>query len=484
MQYTRTPSGAIQSQVDVGEVSLIFQAANVRRASTGVHATITVAYKNGTGPVILDEDTYNVGRRSDREALLRGIYRGSLGELLKKAAYPVERAHHDLMLFQRGLWQYQMGALEPVRRGGATERRRPEFVLHPFVMKSAGTILFAPPGMGKSWVGYIMAITVDAGISRFWDVEQRPALLVNLERSAESVDTRIGDVNAALGLERERSLLRLDRRGAAYADVAEAVERVVKREGVGFVVVDSLSRMGLGKMIDDDVANRGMDMLNSLGCAWVVLAHTPRADATHTYGSQMFDAAADVTVQLLTDDTIEGKLGLGLKLMKRNDLPPQKEPAQLALEFDELGLVGIRRGAAHEFAALIEKPTASVLVREWMNEHPAGGDAQTIADAIGFSRPTVTTILQSDEYVPIGRRDRKLYFGRRDNIHNEVLGETLQQLPNASPNTYPTTRSVGYGDHYRADSSTLQDETDENEAPDPFHHPIEGEVLGGGERWL
>ena len=85
-------------------------------------------------------------------------------------------------------------------------------------------------------------------------------------------------------------------------------------------MVDSLSRMGYGNLIDNDPANKAMDALNGLSpAAWAVLAHTPRGDETHTFGSQMFDAAADVTVQLMTDDkTKDDSLGIGLRVDKAN----------------------------------------------------------------------------------------------------------------------------------------------------------------------
>lgn len=435
MDYRRTASGAIQSEYDAEGLSVIFQAKNVRKEHTGIHALITLGFSKAGKVYPCKEDNFNVGRLTDRERLVNQVFAHSeFSAIFTAAKYSKTQMSTDLMGFARGLWDYALGALEPAKRGGSLERRGPEFVLKPFAIKGGGTIVFAPPGAGKSWIGYIWATCVDAGIDRFWEVKQAPALLVNLERGEESVDTRFGDVNEALRLPRDRHIFRLDRRGAAFTDIADAVERVVRREGIGLVVLDSLSRMGLGKMIDDDVANRGMDALNRLNTTWVVLAHTPRADATHTYGSQMFDAAADMTVQLMADDKSKrGTLGLGLKLDKRNDVPPMRDPFQIALEFDERGLTRIRRSLPGEFVEIDSqrKQTAAEMVREFMNREQKG-DAAQIAEAIGVARQTVVGILATPEYVKVGKEGRNVVYGRVDWQHNEVSDEKSPTLPDST----------------------------------------------------
>lgn len=417
MDYSRTESGAIQSRIQAAGLSVILQASNVRKERTGVHATVTIGIQpNGKGTVRCEEDSYNVGRREERERMVNAIYnKPEFKQLLDGADYPKTRMSLDLLAFQGGLWTVELGAQEPRKRGGSLERRGPEFVIKPFAIKDAGTILFAPPGAGKSWIGYILAVCVDAGISRFWPIEQTPALIVNLERGAESVDNRIGDVNEALGQPRDRALFRLDKRGAAFTDVVDGVQRIVQREGIGFVVVDSLSRMGLGKMIDDDVANKGMDALNGLKTTWLVLAHTPRADATHTYGSQMFDAAADLTVQLMSDDkTKKDVLGLGLRLDKRNDVGPQ-EPYQLALEFDNLGLTRIRRAMQGEFVEIDsqKKQSAAQMVRSYIEDN-GSADATTVARDLGLNRVTVAELFRTSDYTLVRKDGKKALYGRRD----------------------------------------------------------------------
>jgi len=58
-----------------------------------------------------------------------------------------------------------------------------------------------------------MAVSVDAGCSEIWNVEQANSLYINLERSERSMVKRLGGINTALGLDPARSLPFLNVRG-------------------------------------------------------------------------------------------------------------------------------------------------------------------------------------------------------------------------------------------------------------------------------
>jgi hypothetical protein len=397
--YQRLPDGVIAAE-NIGDWKVLFKAADIRRERTGIHATITIGVQQaGSEPVPLEEETYNVARRDERESLVRAIYKKDpLKAILLSVGYDDTRMGMDLMQFQRGLWRFETNAHAAERRGGATTRATRRFIIEPYVLADAGTILFAPPGRGKSWVGMLHAVCVDAGLGWFWPVTQVPTLFVNLERSAESVD-----------------VLRIDRRGRSMNDVLEGIQTTIEKEGVQFVVVDSLSRMGYGDMTANDPANKAMDALNSLRCAWEVLAHTPRGDESHTFGSQMFDAAADVTVQLMTDDkSVDDTLGVGLRVDKANDIRTGRQPSQIAFEFDDRGLKAVRKAKSpHEFPeiASARKKSVAEQVREFMNNNVTS-DASTIAEELGVAKSQVHTILNSGEYVQVGKEGRRLIYGR------------------------------------------------------------------------
>jgi hypothetical protein len=148
----------------------------------------------------------------------------------------------------------------------------------------------------------LMAVSVDAGISSLWRVERVPALIVNLERGAESLATRLGRVNRVLGLDGRRPLFMLNARGRSLQDVMPAAERFVRREGIGFVVLDSISRSGFGDLKEDRVANAIVDALNRLCPTWLAVAHTPRSDETHEFVSVHFQAGEDVGIRLTSQE--------------------------------------------------------------------------------------------------------------------------------------------------------------------------------------
>ena len=173
-----------------------------------------------------------------------------------------------------------------------------------------------------------------------------PVLFINLERSEESLQYRLGRVNRALGLPVERELLMINQRGHTLIDVYDGACDFIASHGTEVAFCDSLSRAG-GSLTEDDSANRTMDRLNALCRTWVLSAHTPRVDRSHMFGSQMFDAAVDVAVQLLAQ-TRDNKLGVGLVVTKENDLGPQPL-RQLAFEFGAGGITGLRPARFGEF---------------------------------------------------------------------------------------------------------------------------------------
>ena len=65
-------------------------------------------------------------------------------------------------------------------------------------------------------------------------------------------------------------------------------------------------------------ANKTVDMLNKLGCAWLAIGHTPRDNANHLFGSQMFTAAADMEWKINTVNE-ENAMFMKLTSTKNNE---------------------------------------------------------------------------------------------------------------------------------------------------------------------
>tara|TARA_R100000501_G_C2621266_1_gene114502 strand:- start:91 stop:1341 length:1251 start_codon:yes stop_codon:yes gene_type:complete len=317
-----------------------FLATNIRKEKTGVHAQIRM----GVGSTLAASSVFNVERDGDRRQLARAAHK-AIGEVFGRA-YALDDLQRDLMLFCLNLWpltlKYTEGEMLTPVDTRVTE------LIKGMVIDGGGTLLFAPPGRGKSYTAMLMAVSVDAGCRFLFNVEQGKVLFVNLERGGVSIQRRLYRVNQALGLPSDRPLLTLNARGKSLVDIAESVKSTVREHGVELVVVDSISRAGAGDLSGNREANQIIDILNGIARTWLGIAHSPRADAGRVYGSVHFDAGADVVINVISERK-QNVLGVGLKVVKANDLPTGSLWG-FAYEFtNEEGLVSARQADVSEF---------------------------------------------------------------------------------------------------------------------------------------
>lgn len=260
------------------------------------------------------------------------------------------------------------------------------YLLEPYIARETGVILFGPPGKGKSWTALLMAVSVNHGVSKLWPVKHPArALYINLERSKESFKRRIGQVNKVLGLPVDARLLMINKKGASLADVMGGTRAAIAQYGIELVVLDSMSRSGMGDLNGNETGNRVADALNSLGVAWIAIGHAPRADDTHLFGSVMFDAAADVVINLVTEQAPgQTTLGVGLKVPKANDMAIPAM-SKFAYEFDMLGLSAVRPALTNEFMEVEDREALSPRdsVRRFLY---ANGEATATEIAVALAR--------------------------------------------------------------------------------------------------
>lgn len=370
-------------------------AKDVRRAPTGTHAIVAISMNW----VSLAWSNFNVERDEDRVRLTNSAWShlDNASYALDGIEFPKNLLKHALDLFCLGLWDNEVGADLGGQLAGDPERPPAVRLLGDYVLQGGGTILFGPPGTGKSYTALAMAASCQWGIESIWRVHDAwPCLYLNVERSAGSMAGRLARVNKALGIDPRTSLAFLNARGKSLSDIYEAARRTIEKEGCQWVIYDSLSRAGFGSLVADDTANRIMDMLNALTPTWLALAHSPRGDATHAYGSQMFDAAADLTLQMRAQVSADGRsTGIGIEGQKANDIERPKLKVHV-LEWDENGLTGIRRGRSGEFAELSseEKRTKEELVRSYLG-HVGKSTTEEVAKEFGWRRAHTSTLLNA-----------------------------------------------------------------------------------------
>jgi hypothetical protein len=398
------------------QVQLVFRASNMRLEKTGFHARVEIS-ANGT-PIAFN--TFNVERDGDRVTLANSAYRqlSPSGELRGEGSvlpgYPSKFLKNDLDRFCGGLQDAHLASLSPGWMAGSLERREPPFLVRPYLLDEGGTILFAAPGLGKSYILWLLAVCLDAGLNTLWPIPRAVrVLVVNLERSQRSVEDRLGNINQVLGQNRARPIQTLNARGRHLEALAPTIQRYVENEGIEVVLLDSLSRAGRGSLNDDEVMNAHCDTLNSFEAAWLALAHSPRGDATHAFGSQMQDAAADLMVRLTSQSRMNGTMGIALEVPKKNDVGPQ--PLWIGcLSFDHMGLTGVRRARAGEFAELEGNGEAALPAEERVKRYlirVGPRSATAVAKDLDIGRSSVSVLFNSaGVFTAVGKEGKEVLY--------------------------------------------------------------------------
>jgi hypothetical protein len=390
-----------------GGYQIRFRAEDIRRERTGIHAKVYLGVNNN----LMAWDNFNVERNADRLRLGNSAHK--LYPEALRVLYSSDQLKHDLDLFATLIWPKWVETLSPSFYVGLPERIKPEFALQPYIIRGGGTIIFGPPERMKTMTAMTMAICIDAGLDFPFAAQQAPILYVNLERPDGSMQRRLGDLNRALGLQPDRPLLMLNARGKSLADVEDGIARAVKEEGVQVGFLDSISRAGYGDLIDNRVANQTIDILNGLFASWVGIAHSPRNDATHMFGSMHFEAGADLIIQLLTEYN-DNRIGVGLQVVKSNDMarPPL---GTVGYEFDDYGVARIWAPSMSDFPELMAINSTRGGLGQEIKQYLLGvgaAHAEDIAKAINRSRGSVAKILSaSKDFVVVEREGHKLMYG-------------------------------------------------------------------------
>lgn len=324
----------------------------------------------------------------------------------------------DLDAFCDGLWDFTVSQFVPEMMAGEETTGAPSFLLFPYILEDGGSILFSPPGRGKSNSALVWAVSIDAGISDLWKVHQCPVMYINLERSAISLRRRLANINILLGLPAKRPLLTINARGKSLSSIAPAVQQAIKGYGIKLLILDSISRAGYGDLNEGTTANNIIDTLNNLCPTWLALGHTSRASDEHLYGSILADAGADIIIQLRSQ-VAAGKLGIGYEITKANDIPPQKQKIY-AFEFEDWKLTNIRLATSQEFPEIEGKARVDMLtsVLDFILAQESGDATATeIANELGFNRANISSLLskRTDKFIKTRKVKTSQYYGVLDN---------------------------------------------------------------------
>ena len=235
---------------------------------------------------------------------------------------PVERTElapklsHDLATVgtqitdQLGDRLLALGAEAPeIFRPGDFAPRPAGWACEPLMLDQGVSVIFGPNCTGKSLLAISVALTLasgtampgltappDPGVTLYLDAEDSWG---NFSAAGRAMATSMGiDWGAGIPLlyfPTHRLLPDLERTLAA----------LVEREGVKYIVADSISRL-FPSCIDMDVVNTNWQILERLGCPTMTVAHTPNKDKSSVYGSRAVTGNARLVTCISTPDGEDG----------------------------------------------------------------------------------------------------------------------------------------------------------------------------------
>jgi len=368
---------------------------NLRSERTGIHGEVEVHLNKR----LLTRDNFNFDKDVQRGHLAGAANKRTIFKNISDY-YDREKLTVDLQEFTKEAYEKKVRESVVIELVAGDPFLETNQLVDGLVIKGGGTIFNALPKQAKSFVCMIIAVSVDAGVSQIWQVEQGNVLYINLERSASSMIKRLAGVNTALGLDPMRPLRFMNVRGTPLIDIMDSIKYQIEKEDIQLIIVDSISRAGMGSLVDDRPAVRITDALNNLveesDRSWVGIAHRAWSNE-HVFGSVQFLAACDLMIDIEASHNEEkNELGVKVSVTGQNDLPPSK-PSFIALGFDSMGLNSARRATEEEFPDLMDERD-NIRDRIWNYLRVKGKQTTTqIANDLGEVRDSVYKTLKRME---------------------------------------------------------------------------------------
>ena len=368
---------------------------NLRSERTGIHGEVEVHLNKR----LLTRDNFNFDKDVQRGHLAGAANKRTIFKNISDY-YDREKLTVDLQEFTKEAYEKKVRESVVIELVAGDPFLETNQLVEGLVIKGGGTIFNALPKQAKSFVCMIIAVSVDAGVSQIWQVEQGNVLYINLERSASSMIKRLAGVNTALGLDPMRPLRFMNVRGTPLIDIMDSIKYQIEKEDIQLIIVDSISRAGMGSLVDDRPAVKITDALNNLveesDRSWVGIAHRAWSNE-HVFGSVQFLAACDLMIDIEASHNEEkNELGVKVSVTGQNDLPPSK-PSFIALGFDSMGLNSARRATEEEFPDLMDERD-NIRDRIWNYLRVKGKQTTTqIANDLGEVRDSVYKTLKRME---------------------------------------------------------------------------------------
>jgi hypothetical protein len=313
--------GRIDARKAVGELTLVLRADQVRLGGRfnpdGVHARIAlfIAKKNGNGQstsTLVWSDTVNGDSGKDRHDFANKLYGttktpGRIDDPALRQAYQQDEFEYDFAIWSRTLWNAWIGPTSGGWVKGDRTPSAPPWSVPGLVMAGSTLIGFGDAKAGKSTLYRLTCQSLTHGLDHIIPITaQEPSIWINAEESPEEHSRQIGNVNEALGIDRETPMFTIHARGMSATDLPARVEKALHETKAKHIFVDSLSRLAQGMNLNDNAtATLLIDSMAGFGASVNWLGHTGHENSYRLGGSKHFKNAARVMVR------IQGRMSIG-----------------------------------------------------------------------------------------------------------------------------------------------------------------------------
>ncbi len=272
------------------------------------------------------------------------------------------------------------------------------------------TILFGPPGTGKSALALALAISIQGGadVVPGWAPRcSAPVLYCDYEDTFANFTAQAEAISRGAGLPAPPRIA-YQRMTAALADQVEEVARVVTELGIGAIVVDSVEP-ACGSGTDFEGVNarvhRLFDAIRLLGVDTLLIDHVAGTDLDREAasvkpigGTAKLARARSVFEVRAEKDPAEGRIEVVVLDTKRNRR--QKAPARgLAILFDDFEQSAARRIAFEQCEVSAPELTKKLSQREalvQLLQRTGARQPAEVAEELGISVAALRAYLSRD----------------------------------------------------------------------------------------
>ena len=166
--------------------------------------------------------------------------------------------------------------------GELTEFVPRDYAIKPLLFRGVPNLIWAQGGSGKSWFGLLFCVLVDKGMGAHGiKAKQGRALYLDWEEEPDLFKQRVKAIHKGLEINPDiQSGIVYKKMSGSLAGNIENIAKIVQRDNISFLVVDSVNASLSGSMNDDETIREYFNALNGLGITTLSIDHANKAGET------------------------------------------------------------------------------------------------------------------------------------------------------------------------------------------------------------